>query len=81
MDADIRTLAEQILLEGEQGLTDRERRVLARIAKRRAISRNATQAYEEGQTLGSGWPTRSPPSAGPGASSSASACSCWPGPA
>lgn len=52
MNGEIRQLAEQLLADGESVLTDRERRVLARIAHRRAISRNAHGDYEAGMKLG-----------------------------
>lgn len=52
MNGEIRQLAEQILADGESVLNERERRVLARIAHRRAISRNARGEYEAGMKLG-----------------------------
>lgn len=52
MNGEIRQLAEQLLSDGEKTLSERERRVLARIAHRRAISRNARGEFERAMGLG-----------------------------
>lgn len=52
MTADVKELAEQLLERGGTVLSERERRVLARIAKRSAISRNAHVEFETGMSLG-----------------------------
>lgn len=52
MNGEIRQLAEQILEHGEMVLSERERRVLARIAHRSAISRDAHHEFEIGMSLG-----------------------------
>jgi uncharacterized membrane protein len=52
MNGEIRQLAEQLLESGESVLSDKERRVLARIAHRRAISRNAHGEFEATMPLG-----------------------------
>jgi uncharacterized membrane protein len=51
MDSEITVLAQR-LLSGEADLTASERRVLRRIAERRAIARNADSAYRSELTLG-----------------------------
>lgn len=52
MNDEIRLLAEQLLTQGETVLSERERRVLTRIAHRRAISRNSHSDFEASMTLG-----------------------------
>ncbi|MFV3129759.1 DUF1003 domain-containing protein [Niveispirillum sp. KHB5.9] len=52
MNNEIRQLAEQLLSQGDGALTERERRVLSRIAHRRAITRNGHSDYEASMTLG-----------------------------
>lgn len=52
MNNEIRQLAEQLLTGGETVLSDRERRVLSRIAHRRAISRNGHSEYEASMSFG-----------------------------
>lgn len=52
MNDEIRLLAEQLLTQGETVLSDRERRVLTRIAHRRAISRNSHSDFEASMSFG-----------------------------
>jgi uncharacterized membrane protein len=52
MDQRTRELAERLLQRGFGDLTEREQRVIARIAKRLHISRNVNRAYEEQLTYG-----------------------------
>ncbi|MFY8091914.1 MAG: DUF1003 domain-containing protein [Niveispirillum sp.] len=52
MNDEIRQLAEQLLTQGETVLSDRERRVLSRIAHRQAISRNSHSDFEASMSFG-----------------------------
>jgi hypothetical protein len=52
MDHRVRELAERLLQRGFDDLTEREQRVIARIAKRLHISRNVNRAYDEQLTYG-----------------------------
>ncbi|MFV3074666.1 DUF1003 domain-containing protein [Niveispirillum fermenti] len=52
MNDEIRQLAEQLLVQGDTALTERERRVLSRIAHRRSITRNARSEFESRMALG-----------------------------
>jgi uncharacterized membrane protein len=52
MDAEIRRLAQDLLHAGPDDLTERERRVLLKVARRRHISRNANRVDEERMSYG-----------------------------
>ena len=52
MNGEIKKLAEQLLTQGDTALTERERRVLTRIAHRRAISRDARSEFETRMSFG-----------------------------
>ena len=52
MDERVRRLAEQLLDTGLDQLSERERRVITRVAKRSQISRDVNRAFDEKQTLG-----------------------------
>ena len=52
MSEQVRQLAEQLLATGVDQLSDRERRVVAWLAKRAQISRNVNHAFEEHRTFG-----------------------------
>lgn len=52
MNEQVRLLAEQLLATGSDQLSDRERRVVAWLAKRAQISRNVNHAFEEHRTFG-----------------------------
>jgi uncharacterized membrane protein len=52
MDEQIRQLAQQLLDTGFDKLSERERRLITRVAKRNHVSRNVNHAFEERQTLG-----------------------------
>lgn len=52
MNAQVRQFAEQLLATGVDQLSDREQRVVAWLAKRAQISRNANHAFEEHRTFG-----------------------------
>ncbi len=49
---DIRKLAEDLLQRGTEGLSDRERRVLRQIARRRHVTRDPDEVAAESATLG-----------------------------
>jgi uncharacterized membrane protein len=52
MDQRVRDLAERLLQSGFEDLSERERRVISRIAKRVHISQNVNRAFDEKLTLG-----------------------------
>ncbi len=52
MDERVRRLAEQLLDSGFDKLSERERRVITRIADRGRISRNVNRVFDERQTFG-----------------------------
>jgi uncharacterized membrane protein len=52
MDERVRLLAEQLPDTGLDGPSERERRVIARVAERGRVSRDVNSAFDEGQTLG-----------------------------
>lgn len=52
MEQTIRELAERMLQTGLDDLTDRERRVISRIAKRLHVSRNVNQTYDQEMSFG-----------------------------
>lgn len=52
MSEQVRQLAEQLLATGVEQLSERERRVVAWLAKRAQISRNVNHAFEEHRTFG-----------------------------
>jgi uncharacterized membrane protein len=52
MSEEVRQFAEQLLATGVDQLSDRERRVVAWLAKRAQISRNVNHAFEEHRTFG-----------------------------
>ncbi len=52
MDENIRTLAHELLESGVTTLSDRDRRVIARIAKEHHITRNVNASVDEGMTFG-----------------------------
>jgi uncharacterized membrane protein len=52
MDESIRTLAHELLESGVTTLSDRDRRVIARIAKQHHITRNVNASVDEGMTFG-----------------------------
>ncbi len=52
MDESIRTLAHELLESGVATLSDRDRRVIARIAKQHHITRNVNASVDEGMTFG-----------------------------
>ena len=52
MDERVRRLAEQLLDTGLDKLSERERRVITRVAERSQISRDVNSAFDEKQTLG-----------------------------
>ena len=52
MDERVRRLAEQLLDTGLDKLSERERRVITRVAERSQISRDVTRGFDEKQTLG-----------------------------
>src|SRR3954449_2690949 len=51
MDERVRRLAEQLLDTGLDKLSERERRVITRVAERSQISRDVNRAFDEKQTL------------------------------
>src|SRR3954451_18289019 len=51
MDARVRRLGEQLLDTGLDKLSERERRVITRVAERSQISRDVNRAFDEKQTL------------------------------
>jgi uncharacterized membrane protein len=52
MDENIRTLAHELLESGVTLLSERDRRIVARIAKRHHITRNVNASIDEGMTFG-----------------------------
>jgi uncharacterized membrane protein len=52
MDERVRRLAEQLLDTGLDKLSERERRVITRVAERSQISRDVNSVFDEKQTLG-----------------------------
>ena len=52
MDERVRRLAGQLLDTGLDGLSERERRVITRVAERGRVSRDVNSAFDEGQTFG-----------------------------
>ncbi len=52
MDENIRTLAHELLESGVATLSERDRRVIARIAKQHHITRNLNASVDEGMTFG-----------------------------
>ena len=52
MDDRVRQLAEQLLDSGLEKLSERERRVITRIAERSQISRDVNSVFDEKQTFG-----------------------------
>ena len=52
MDERVRRLAEQLLDTGLDKLSERERRVITRVAERSQISRDVNRVFDEKQTLG-----------------------------
>jgi uncharacterized membrane protein len=52
MDERVRRLAEQLLDTGLDELSERERRVITRVAERSQISRDVNRAFDERQTFG-----------------------------
>ena len=52
MDERVRQLAEQLLDSGLDKLSERERRVITRVAERSQISRDVNSAFDEKQTFG-----------------------------
>jgi uncharacterized membrane protein len=52
MDENIRTLAHELLQSGVTTLNDRDRRVIARIAKQHHITRNVNVSIDEHMTFG-----------------------------
>src|SRR6476646_5526167 len=52
MDERVRRLAEQLLDTGFDKLSERERRVITRVAERSQISRDVNRVFDEKQTLG-----------------------------
>jgi uncharacterized membrane protein len=52
MDESIRTLAHELLESGVTTLSDRDRRIIARIAKQHHITRNVNASVDEGLTFG-----------------------------
>ena len=52
MDERVRRLAEQLLDTGLDKLSERERRVITRVAERSQISRDVNSAFDEKQTFG-----------------------------
>lgn len=52
MNDEIKQLAEQLLTHGEELLSERERRVLTRIAHRRSIVRNTHSDFEQSMSVG-----------------------------
>ena len=52
MDERVRRLAEQLLDTGLDKLSERERRLITRIAQRSQISRDVNSVFDEKQTLG-----------------------------
>ena len=52
MDERVRRLAEQLLDTGFDKLSERERRVITRVAERSQISRDVNSAFDEKQTFG-----------------------------
>jgi uncharacterized membrane protein len=52
MDERVRQLAEQLLATGLEKLSERERRVITRVAERSQISRNVNNVFEEKLTFG-----------------------------
>lgn len=52
MDERVRRLAEQLLDSGLDRLSERERRVITRVAERSQVSRDVNSAFDEEQTFG-----------------------------
>jgi uncharacterized membrane protein len=52
MDERVHQLAEQLLATGLEKLSERERRVITRVAERSQISRDVNSVFEEKQTFG-----------------------------
>ena len=52
MDERVRRLAEQLLASGLDRLSERERRVITRVAERSQVSRDVNSAFDERQTFG-----------------------------
>jgi uncharacterized membrane protein len=52
MDEQVHELAQQLLKTGFDTLSERERRVIARIAKRNPVSQDINRAFEEKQSVG-----------------------------
>ena len=52
MDERVRRLAEQLLDTGLDELSERERRVITRVAERSQVSRDVNRAFDERQTFG-----------------------------
>jgi uncharacterized membrane protein len=52
MDENVRTLAHELLESGITTLTDRDKRIIARIAKRHHITRNLNASIDETMTFG-----------------------------
>jgi uncharacterized membrane protein len=52
MDESIRTLAQELLESGVGTLSDRDKRIIARIAKRHHVTRNLNASIDESLTMG-----------------------------
>ena len=52
LDERVRRLAEQLLDSGLDNLSERERRVITRVAERSQVSRDVNSAFDEEQTFG-----------------------------
>ncbi|MCA3563317.1 MAG: DUF1003 domain-containing protein [Methylocystis sp.] len=52
MDGSIRTLAQELLESGVGTLSDRDKRIIARIAKRHHVTRNLNASIDESLTMG-----------------------------
>ena len=58
MDERVRALAHELLESGVEHLSERERKIIARIAHRHHISRNVSADYDDRRTLGEVWADR-----------------------
>ena len=81
MNTEIRFLAQHLLHAGVAPLTERDRRVIARVARRMHTARDVNRVFEARSTLGQRLADRVAAAEAPGASSSGSVSSCCAGPA
>jgi hypothetical protein len=58
MDERVRALAHELLESGVERLSERERKIIARIAHRHHVSRNVSADFDDGRGAGERWADR-----------------------